>query len=454
MTNVAVLRVPVSISSDAGRKAFVEVTDDDTQRTIVLKAAAALELDPELMEVECDGVVWAGKGEDTPVEELGLTDSSGLLVRLEQKKARAVAVLRERRMVPTAVSRFQLLEAVEVGDVELMEALFDMGVPLVEGMGVRETTALHVACRMGHEGAAGLILDRIERVTDTKQFYQQRCVNVHADDGATPLGCLAFARDEKAAIRIADRLTDMGATPLATDAKGNTALHLAIDHQKFDFAVHLLTDDQVGRALCTVPNFTTRDTALHRACLHDALFVVKAILRHCKAVDSAHSQSAVSQATGNPAKKYRRQVDAVNNGLETPLHFAITRPSLISLLINNGASKDARDCMGRTPLFLACRLGRVNSVAALLEQGANPSLADVAGATPYQAVPRVGTAARLGTGSEVIQRMLVKAGGKKHGHVTTGCKTTRVLMWCCANEPFPFRTRASHSLDVYHHVRS
>eukprot|EP00659_Diplonema_papillatum_P016970 gene16970-26037_t len=408
MTNVAVLRVPVSISSDAGRKAFVEVTDDDTQRTIVLKAAAALELDPELMEVECDGVVWAGKGEDTPVEELGLTDSSGLLVRLEQKKARAVAVLRERRMVPTAVSRFQLLEAVEVGDVELMEALFDMGVPLVEGMGVRETTALHVACRMGHEGAAGLILDRIERVTDTKQFYQQRCVNVHADDGATPLGCLAFARDEKAAIRIADRLTDMGATPLATDAKGNTALHLAIDHQKFDFAVHLLTDDQ----------------------------------------------SAVSQATGNPAKKYRRQVDAVNNGLETPLHFAITRPSLISLLINNGASKDARDCMGRTPLFLACRLGRVNSVAALLEQGANPSLADVAGATPYQAVPRVGTAARLGTGSEVIQRMLVKAGGKKHGHVTTGCKTTRVLMWCCANEPFPFRTRASHSLDVYHHVRS
>ena len=53
-------------------------------------------------------------------------------------------------------------------------------------------------------------------------------------------------------------------------------------------------------------------------------------------------------------------------------------------LLNQGATLDARDEHGRTPLMLAVMQGRLDVVRLLLNRGADPNIADSAGLTPLQ----------------------------------------------------------------------
>jgi hypothetical protein len=53
-------------------------------------------------------------------------------------------------------------------------------------------------------------------------------------------------------------------------------------------------------------------------------------------------------------------------------------------LLDQGASIDARDELGRTPLMLAVAQGRLEVVRLLLERGADPNAADNSGHTPLQ----------------------------------------------------------------------
>jgi hypothetical protein len=55
-----------------------------------------------------------------------------------------------------------------------------------------------------------------------------------------------------------------------------------------------------------------------------------------------------------------------------------------TLLLDQGASVDARDTLGRTPLLLAVAQNRIAVVRLLLARGADPNAADNAGLTPLQ----------------------------------------------------------------------
>jgi ankyrin repeat protein len=60
----------------------------------------------------------------------------------------------------------------------------------------------------------------------------------------------------------------------------------------------------------------------------------------------------------------------------TPLHYAASSPSAapVRLLLDQGATVDARAPNGNTPLMLAARYGHEDSVNLLLERGADRSL--------------------------------------------------------------------------------
>ena len=55
-----------------------------------------------------------------------------------------------------------------------------------------------------------------------------------------------------------------------------------------------------------------------------------------------------------------------------------------TLLLDQGASVDARDTLGRTPLLLAVAQNRIAVVRLLLARGADPNAADNTGLTPLQ----------------------------------------------------------------------
>ena len=69
---------------------------------------------------------------------------------------------------------------------------------------------------------------------------------------------------------------------------------------------------------------------------------------------------------------------------QTGLHWAAKRAhaELIPMLVHSGTFVDARDCAGRTALFIAARKGHLNEVRELLMLKANPSIRSNAGKSP------------------------------------------------------------------------
>jgi cytohesin len=68
--------------------------------------------------------------------------------------------------------------------------------------------------------------------------------------------------------------------------------------------------------------------------------------------------------------------------------------SFVRMLLEKGASPNARDSAGETPLHEALRRRDHEIVGALLDFGANPNLPDRMGLTPLQAAGNDGTLRR------------------------------------------------------------
>ncbi|HET6599582.1 MAG TPA: ankyrin repeat domain-containing protein [Burkholderiaceae bacterium] len=68
----------------------------------------------------------------------------------------------------------------------------------------------------------------------------------------------------------------------------------------------------------------------------------------------------------------------VNQPGWSALHYAATgpKPEIVQLLLERGATVDARSPNGTTPLMMAARYGSADSVKQLLERGADPKLAN------------------------------------------------------------------------------
>ncbi len=146
-----------------------------------------------------------------------------------------------------------------------------------------------------------------------------------------------------------------GVRPLSEDEQGRTAFYLGLRHDRpalRDFgASH--PDVLVVRAMDE--GSRVRGLApIHNAALHDAHGLVEFILKH------------------RPAERDRAIRVNVLEGMQ-PIHCAAMNGSVnvLKVLIEAGASVEARDGDGQTPLMIAIRRKHATAVRFLLKQGGN-----------------------------------------------------------------------------------
>ena len=97
-------------------------------------------------------------------------------------------------------------------------------------------------------------------------------------------------------------------------------------------------------------------------------------------------------------------VNAESSGRVTALHRVKTA-EIAGILLAHGADLEARQLLGRTPLWLAVEGGRTEVVRYLLTRGADPHVANVIGDTPLHTGAVVETAAILAdAGADVNAR--------------------------------------------------
>src|SRR5262249_40311866 len=112
-----------------------------------------------------------------------------------------------------------------------------------------------------------------------------------------------------------------------------------------------------------------------------------------------------------------------NRRSSTPLHWAIHDEAKVRLLLSKGASLNARQAQGRTPLYLAAMLGNSDpTMRLLLARGADPNLASVNGQTPLMMA--------AGRGNVEALRLLVERGADVNSKDGAG---ETALMAACAN---------------------
>ncbi|KAJ9486986.1 hypothetical protein VN97_g6342 [Penicillium thymicola] len=248
------------------------------------------------------------------------------------------------------------------------------------------TTALHVSALQGNWVAFDLLIiggadiDAWDSEGDSLLHMQARepsttsiaahllaqgaDIEAYNSQGYTPLQCAAMSGNKTKFLF----LVDQGARLDVQTSKGETLLHITppLNQDCLDIVETLLE--------CRFSaNATTRSglTPLHH-------LVINAFDLPDPSFDQTADFLSLLLSYGANVNAPTASYEAV-----TALHLAVTANmpreslvSLVSLLIENGASVDTRTSDGRTPLHLAAERGRRDIFQILLDAGADPSIKD------------------------------------------------------------------------------
>lgn len=133
------------------------------------------------------------------------------------------------------------------------------------------------------------------------------------------------------------------------------------------------------------------DTPLHEASkCNPNPESIEMIIDHGASIDARNSQNETPLHLAVRHDNYRAIMSLLNHGANielrdingyTPLHLGYTDSS-VALLIARGANVNAKDNCGSTPLHMAAKCGRVEVLRLLLESGAKLEERDEDGCTP------------------------------------------------------------------------
>jgi ankyrin repeat protein len=309
---------------------------------------------------------------------------------------------------------------VAAGDLRGVRALLDGGKP-VELTDEHGSTLLHIAAIHGRRDIAAFLLGRGAAVEardasgDTPLHgaaYAIHWMPPGGDHGMRLVpGCgvehlavaellVAKGADVKATDRnrwtplhlaarggnpnVAAFLIERGADVRAVDESGVTPLHLAADGGNHEPMLPQFTvlgeHAAVARLLLSkgadADAASLMGTPLARAARHGASDVAEVLL------------AAGADSTGGPTEGL---------GMPPALHAAAYAGDarLVDKFLAKGASVEARDRSGRTPLFMAALGGREDAAKLLLDRGAEVGAAEDYGDTPGHAAARSGSVATL-----------------------------------------------------------
>lgn len=152
----------------------------------------------------------------------------------------------------------------------------------------------------------------------------------------------AVDRDDPNGVRT---LLERGFDPNSRDPNGQTALFLALQNEHF----------RVADALLAHPSTDVNLLNEHG----ESALMIAALKGHIDWAQRLLAKGAQVEKSG-----------------WTPLHYAATGPqsSLVGLLLDRGASIDAKSPNRSTPLMMAAQYGNPASVDLLLSRGADPKL--------------------------------------------------------------------------------
>eukprot|EP00003_Mantamonas_plastica_P031538 TRINITY_DN8255_c0_g1_i2.p1 TRINITY_DN8255_c0_g1~~TRINITY_DN8255_c0_g1_i2.p1 ORF type:complete len:2544 (+),score=1029.55 TRINITY_DN8255_c0_g1_i2:319-7950(+) len=280
------------------------------------------------------------------------------------------------------------------GSGDVVKLLLDQPNILVEGANFAIETALHRACQQGHFGAVSALINRgradVEaRTLDGVQALhlaagegQVECVSLLLQKGADP-NCLDELREvplHKAAIgghySVCVQLINGACDVNASNADGNTALHLAVLHGSSLKCVQILADGG-----CDMESRNhDGDTVLHVACSQGIGEIVEyAVMKMSNLnIKNTHEQTALHLAAARPSvvcvqhllrRANRCDVNAQDIESQTALHLAVIANSneVVAELLSNNASVNKVNIRDQTALQLGTELGHTSCVNQILQ---------------------------------------------------------------------------------------
>lgn len=213
--------------------------------------------------------------------------------------------------------------------------------------------------------------------------------NVRSNLKCAPLKTASF----KGFLDIVRLLTAAGASVNAATSRGLTALHVAAEGGHIDVARHLIERgadlNAHRRGGVGVP--------LVFAVSGNHLRLMRFLLQSGADVDGGSPDCGTALCYAESPEVARELIDYgadPNAEVEVqhyrPLHAHHSRPSVLRVLLENGADVNAREITGCTPLLTAASACCLESVRILLEYGADPCVRDFRGCTSIETAKGVG----------------------------------------------------------------
>jgi ankyrin repeat protein len=311
----------------------------------------------------------------------------------------------------TANKPMLLIEAIRLRDRDTAWVLLNVGMQPDE-QDANGKSALSYAIESRDYALVWLLISKGATVTASSLAKKSGCKSTCVQ---SPLE-LALRLDDH---RTAWLLCEHGASPnTAVDDTGRTLLHLAIDRGNLravrllvyhgagigaqgeggltplHYAVLLEREDIVTLLVSQAPESSSLDvtdakgnTALTLAVQKKCLAITQILIRHgasCNAADPDGLTPVHHAARLGFSEGLRMLLDGggnpnmVDKELFTPVHHAINGgyadSSLVNMLVAAGANLEARDANRRTPLMLAAQLGKDELAAWFLDAGAGAQL--------------------------------------------------------------------------------